>query len=375
MKGSMKVLLLANPGVLGKDGSGDKSQILNTAEELEKLGLDFEVSDDKNIDMMPFDIVHIFQMDWSPGSYFYSQRAKKLGKKIVLSPIHHILSEVKKFDDEYVFGYRRFTKYMFREQHARDTYKMVYRAIFNPSRIPWLVATVFKGLKNMHRIALQNADAVMVQTDVEAEDLERIYGVKIKSVKVPNGVGHQFLEPKPTTAQSQFGEYVLCVGRIEARKNQLSLIKAMKKVRDQVPNLNLLLIGKWSKNHREYSNLIRNELVGSTWVKHLEFVPYSRIPTYFHNAKLTVSASWFESTGLTLLESLFCGTNAVASGKPAREILGNMVEYCAPGDVDSIKEAILKSLSRPTPVLPDDFRTTYTWESVAKKTLEVYRGL
>ena len=82
-----------------------------------------------------------------------------------------------------------------------------------------------------------------------------------------------------------------------------------------------------------------------------------------------------ETTGLTSLEALYCGTNGVASGKRAQELLGTLVSYCEPSSVKSISSAIIDQYNKPRPVISDDFRKTFTWENAAIKTLNVYREL
>ena len=106
-----------------------------------------------------------------------------------------------------------------------------------------------------------------------------------------------------------------------------------------------------------------------------EKVSYEQMPHYYHFAKVGVSASWFETTGLTSLEALYSGTNAVASGERAKECLGELASYCYPYDTDSIQHAIEKEYYAPRPVVPDGLLKEYTWENAARKTLAVYEEL
>jgi glycosyltransferase involved in cell wall biosynthesis len=99
------------------------------------------------------------------------------------------------------------------------------------------------------------------------------------------------------------------------------------------------------------------------------------MPAYYTFAKVCVMASWFETTGLTLLEALFCGTNAVASSPRAKEILGDYASYCKPWDVESIKKAIGEQFYAKRPQLDESMRQEYTWENAAKKTYKVYKTL
>ena len=104
-------------------------------------------------------------------------------------------------------------------------------------------------------------------------------------------------------------------------------------------------------------------------------MPYEQIPSYYHFAKVGISASWFETTGLTSLEALLVGTNAVACGERAKEYLGRYASYCRPDNVDSIYEALINEYFAGRPKLPSDIINTYTWKNAAIKTLEVYKGL
>ncbi len=380
----MKVLLQGRLRLM-EIGGGDKVQIMNTAAELKKLGVDVDLSFELDADYSRYDIIHVFQLDWTPETYLYAKKAKKLGKPLVLSPIHHSIEEVKKFDDNYVFGIRRIAKILLSDQHQRDTLKNINRALTDPlKRFPTLLS-MFMGLKNMHTKTLNLADYVLVQTNFEAKDLEETYGVKLKWSKVPNGVGEQFIqgdydetffnEVQREHALSE--DYIICVGRIEPRKNQLSIIEAVAKLRELgKTNADLLFVGtQSSKNHLEYVLRFRAALRKYPWVKFVGYVPYIKMPVMFKHAKVCVSASWFESTGLTSIEALFCGTNAVAAGIPAHECLGDLVTYCEPQDVASISNAVEIELSKNRPNAPGEFLADYTWTNAAKKTLAVYNEI
>jgi len=374
----MKVLMVGRIGLM-EVGGGDKVQIMNTAKELEKLGVEVDIRTSLDVDMVPYDLVHVFQLDWTPETYFYAKKAKKAKKPLILSPIHHSVEEVKKFEENYAFDLRRLSKFLFKEQHSRDTFKNVYRSFFNPAKAIPTIKSIFIGLKKMHQKTLSLSDVVLVQTDLEAWDLKKTYGVDFKWVKIPNGVGEQFL--KQSGLENPFKKdnlenYILCVGRIEPRKNQLSIIAAVKLARKEIgKDLRLVFIGKKSnRRHLEYVSRFNKQLKESHWITHVEQVPYEQMPSYYHFAKAGVSASWFETTGLTSLEALFCGANAVAAGDRAKEYLGKNAFYCSPDDVNSIKEAIIKAYNANPPVIPEDMKRNYTWENAARKTLEVYKN-
>jgi glycosyltransferase involved in cell wall biosynthesis len=357
-------------------GGGDKVQVENTAKELRKLGVEVDISTTLSTDIQKYDIIHIFQLDWMSETYFYALKAKKFNKPIVLSPIHHNVEEVQRFDDEYTFGLRKIGKYLFRDQHNRDTLKNVYRAVHDGKKIPTALASVFLGLKNMHTKTLKISDRVLVQTALEAKDLVKTYGVNINWTKVPNGVGDHFFANSEPENPLDIEDYILCVGRIEARKNQLSIIEAVEElIKEEEMDVNLVFIGRKNNNHSEYTQIFDRKVAQNNWITYLPEVPYLDIPPYFKYAKVCVSASWFETSGLTSLDALFMGTNVVAAGDRAKEFLGSYASYCDPGDVMSIKSAMSKELSAPRPKLDEHFKKEYTWKRCAELTKEVYEDL
>ena len=373
----MKVLMLGRIGLL-TGGGGDLVQVQQTAEELKKLGVEVDIKTSLNVDVRPYDIVHVFQLDWSADNYFYSKLAKKQGKILVLSPIHHNIDEVKKFDDLYAFDYRRISKILFKNQFSRDVFKSLYRSIFDLKKLKPVLYSIFLGLKKMHIVSLKLSDAVLVQTNAEARDLERTYGLKLKKwAIVVNGVGRPYQEEREYKNPFKFEDYIFCVGRIEPRKNQLSIIEAVDKLRkEENLDLKLVFVGRFNLlNQIEYTLRFKNEIKKHDWITHVQKVPYKEMPDYFHFAKVGVSASWFETTGLTSLEALYSGANAVAAGERAKEFLGDYASYCLPDDIDSIKEAIKKEYFAKRPKLSAKIKSEYTWENAAKQTLEVYNEL
>ena len=372
----MKVLFLARSDLYTVSG-GDTVQIENTAKELRSLGVVVDVATHLGAEIAKYDLVHIFQLDWIPETYFYVKEAKKAGKPIVLSPIHHAELEVKKFDDKYTFGLRKLVGFFVRKQEHRDILKNVYRSLFDHSKLVPTIKGALYGYRKAQKEALELSDIVLVQTDKEAEDLKRTYNVDFKWQKVVNGVSDQFLHAGEFNNKLGFIDYIICVGRIEARKNQLNIIEAVKLLREDkdFSDTRLVFLGRRSSYHKSYIAKFDRELRDNDWIVHPGFIPQEDIPSYYHFAKVGISASWFETTGLTSLEALFCGTNVVASGERAKELLGELAVYCDPADVVSIKTALVTAFRRDAPKVPDEFRKLYTWQTTAKQTLEVYRAL
>jgi len=372
----VKILMLARSDIFSVPG-GDTVQIQNTAQELKKLGVEVDVVADSKVDITKYDLVHVFQLDWIPETYFYVVKAQKHGKPIVLSPIHHAEREVKKFDDVYTFGLRRLVGLVVKKQEHRDILKNIYRSFHNKAKLLPTLKGAYFGYRKSQREALITSNIVLVQTNCEAQDLKTTYGVDFKWEKVVNGVSEQFLVSQAYQNKLGITNYIICVGRIEARKNQLTIIEAVKVLRreEEFKDIKLVFLGKRSEHHKSYIAKFDGALKENSWIVHPGFIPQEDIPSYYHFAKVGISASWFETTGLTSLEALFCGTNVVASGARAKELLGDLAVYCDPASVVSVTNALRQAYQRVVAPVPASFRQEYTWANAASQTLAVYRQL
>ena len=257
----------------------------------------------------------------------------------------------------------------------RDTFKNVYRSFTDAKKLLPTLFSVFYGFRKMQKEVLEKSDIVLVQTKLEAQDLERTFNTKLDYRVVQNGVSPEFNSKIKYPNPVGFENYIISVGRIEPRKNQLNLIKAVHLLREkEKKDLQLVLIGKISKfKHFEYTAIFNKYLKENNWIHHFEKVSYSEMPAFYQHAKVGVSASWFETTGLTSLEALFCGANAVASGERARECLKDYAFYCHPENIENISDAISRALVALRPEIAPEFASAYTWEKAADKTLSAYR--
>ncbi len=166
---------------------------------------------------------------------------------------------------------------------------------------------------------------------------------------------------------------LLYIGRIDKRKGIEFLIRSMPLVREQIPDVQLLVGGKGShlgkmKNLVDQLHLERN-------VTFLGFVPDDKLNELYNRAHCVVVPSIFEGFGITVIEALAAGTRVIGTDSDGiREILqsgesGGLVPY---GDHHALAEAIVSELRTPQKVR--ELQRKYRVEQFRKGYMEVLEG-
>jgi Flp pilus assembly protein TadD len=161
-------------------------------------------------------------------------------------------------------------------------------------------------------------------------------------------------------------DYVLCVARLEPRKNQLMLLEAL---RDD-PRPVVLVAGDFSYAP-DYATLCRElRRRGRTLV--VGRLDSTMLAAAFREAAVHCLPSWYELPGLVSLEAASYGTPVAASSwGAARDYLGETIAYLEPDDPDSIARALDAAVRMPAGAAALQARQ-YTWERTAAETIALY---
>jgi glycosyltransferase involved in cell wall biosynthesis len=191
--------------------------------------------------------------------------------------------------------------------------------------------------------------------------------VKAPSAVVPIAVDPTLFNPDFSAPAKEFNECILSVGRIERRKCQLQLVRALKGT-----GLRLVLIGKPGPNQIAYFEQIKREIDDSVTI--LDHVEHSSLGQYYATCKVHALVSWMETAGMSSLEAAAMGANIVITDKgDTRDYFGDLAYYCSPDSVASIREALLRAHSAPrSTLLQERVLNNYTWAHAAEGTFAAY---
>lgn len=228
-----------------------------------------------------------------------------------------------------------------------------------------------------HQFSL--ADRVIANSIAECETLARVFDLpREKFVSVLNGVDDIFFEPVPETlfhtAFEIAGPFVLNVGNIEPRKNQLALIRAMK----QLPDLRLVLIGH--ERDPVYAAACRDE--GGDQVSFLGPIAHDNplLRSAYAACDVFCLPSTLETPGLAGLEAFATGARlAITEVGSTREYFGESpnVQFLNPDSVPSIAEAITRARNAaPGAALTgQNKRHDLSWSAITRNLADTYSSL
>ena len=390
----MKVLYLSRVDLYNPRG-GDTFQMEKTKESIEKLYPEIKIDISTEIkpkNIAKYDLVHIFNLDWVCESYPQMLYAKKHGKKVILSAIHHAESEVKLYEQKARYDIRRIYNVIFMSQPIRDMWKNLYRSVFFPTKLAPTLLQFKVGIRNEQKQLVTKSDLVLVQTEAEADDIKKDFNVAdFKYAKVINGVdaglftastSHGFTQ----LIKSNFNiditdkKIILNVGRIEPRKNQLFLMSAFNQLKTEGKlddSWYLIFIGDATSKSLEYKFRFKQLLMNSANIIYLGKQPQKIVASAMTHKGIYVHPSWFETTGLVCMEAIAGGMQVVASGTRLYEYFGNEISYCLPDQIASLKDAILalKDDLGASDSLKNKVINDYSWDVAARETVAVYNRL
>ncbi|MEM0117527.1 MAG: glycosyltransferase family 4 protein [Conexivisphaerales archaeon] len=246
------------------------------------------------------------------------------------------------------------------------------------------------------RVLWSAADRVLAVSKSSADDIISVYGINPERVKVVyNGVDTDIFRPvdkmqAPEQVRKLFGKrIVLFVGHFGLRKGIFLLIRALGRIKKEIPDAHLLCIGgvpKWLRN-REYWDLLRKEIEKNDVtdsVTLLDKIPNQELPAVYSASEIFVLPSYYETFSKVCLEAMACEKPVISTnmgGLPevvVNGVTGKLVPY---GSVNALTQAVIE-------LLQDEKRSRqmgregrrrvlsfFTWSAVAERIQHVYEEL
>lgn len=337
---------------------GDTIQVMKTAEELKKLGVQAEVFRASDaIDYDRFDLLHFFNII-RPSDHLY--HINKSHKPFVISTIYLEYTDFDRLGRDprhrFFFGMlndsvSEYVKNLFRFYKKQD--KMI-----SPEYL-W-------GHRRAIKKILGRAAAILPNSKSELHRIIRDFDYAGESVVVPNGVDLEVFRNLPQGITRE--QKVISVAQVFGMKNQHAVIESCKKLGVPVE-----IIGNPPPNHTGYFNYCKK--IADKDVTFTGFIPQQKLVEHYASAKVHALPSWFETTGLSSLEAGAMGCNIVVSPNgDTRDYFDGHAWFGSPEDQASIDKAISDALESPVDLsFRDIVLENYTWKKAAEVTYTAYQ--
>ena len=324
----MKVLLCVRQDYY-RSFAMDSMKVIKTAEYLRKLGVTVDINDGGIYDYSSYDIVHLFNIDTAGETYRYYKIAHFYKKNIVISPMHW---DMKK-------------------------YHTINNKIDN--------IKLYEKCSSYKEEILKKSKVIVCNSELEKDLIQKEFNVNSQCSVIYNGVEVED-EDIPLynfTERYNLNNYVLCVGRISASKNQLALCDICAQLGKQ-----LVLIGSVENN--EYLK----QCTSFNNVVYLGFMDSYNVYNAYRFAKVHVNPSFVGMPGLSSLEAAASGCNVVSTQEGcAKEYFKDMALYCDPYDNNSIYDAVKKGFEkRKDSKLKNYVNENYKWEKLINDLYKTY---
>ncbi|KAA3436409.1 glycosyltransferase family 4 protein [Rufibacter hautae] len=220
-------------------------------------------------------------------------------------------------------------------------------------RFPELYPTIDRYIyRKKFKDACDSAHQIIAISEQTAQDLEEFFGVgreKVQVVYQDCDPVFQLIPEKEaqTEVRQKYGlpsQFILCVGTLERRKNQLHLLKGWHAAGAPIP---VVFIGRKTEYYQEIQDFIAQHSLADK-VLFLPYIPFQELPIIYQLATLFVYPSIFEGFGIPIVEALNSGVPVITStGSCFSEAGGPATRYVSPTDVEGMAHAIQEVLSSP----------------------------
>lgn len=301
---------------------GGEVQLLKTKAALQKLGVNIKLFNLWAPQFDTVDIVHHFSLLGDPLHFCIS--AKKINLPVVVSPI------------------------LWLEKHRKDyPFSIIGRV-------------------------LDMCDLVLVNSQSELQQISNFFKIdKNKFFITRNGVEPVFAKKiSPDLFRKEFGinrPFLLNVGNIEGRKNQLALIRVTKKI-----GIDLIMLGH--VRDKNYLNKCLQE--GNKCVRYLGYIKHASplLRSAYSACELFVLPSHMETPGLAALEAAAAQAKILVTEEGStKEYFQDMATYVNPYDENDIYKGIISALNKEkNPLLQKHILENFTWEKTAQQVMGAY---
>lgn len=365
----MKVVFCVRHNFHSSPG-GAQIQIMKTSAGLKKLGVECDIiTSPAGVDWEKYDIIHLSDLTWVYDLLRYLECLKNVRKPKVLSTIYW------PFDD-YAANGAPFIQRMIFKLFGVNGFEFAKAAVkcVTQRNLVYLRGVTRSYIGNQRSIANQ-VDWFLPNAETEQQAMNHRLGLNKTNYSVVNNAIDVSLFDvlRSVKTYEKVPNTVVCVGRIDPRKNQMALLNALYSDRD----IRITFIGQPGPNSRGYAEELKKRAEVRGNVEFLMQMPQREVFEHLLTSQVHALPSWVETPGLVSLEAAYADCSIVVGKRGSvGDYFRDYAWYCEPDSPESIRKAVLEALqNKPSQGLKTLIRQEYSWDYAAKQTYEAYQTI
>jgi len=319
-------------------------------------------------------------MDVGGGGQVIRDIATHLSEFADIAPLDYMSKNID-FDVFIYFGCTYFSPEVLNTFKQRGI-KIIIYPIFDRMKPVWqmkffkpLLKFPILNIYSLRNKIISAGDVIIAGNYSEKRDLIEIYNIDPSKIHVLHyGVNDEIFKKDTEISSSLFVEkygwkdFVFCpAAAITKRKNQISLIKALKGT-----GLKLVLNNTQAiepEIAEEFASLTHND----PNILCLEKLSFEMLISAYKSAKVSVSVSQAETAGLVNLEAAYLGCNIVVSNLEAlQEYVGKIADFVDQNNIEDIRKKVLSSFDRSFREADKEFVLyNYSWAGYTQNLIEL----
>ena len=377
--GDAKLKVLMTNTYLPRVAGGDMGQIKKVAESLRRAGVDVDVRYQAHPDPTGYDIVHVHNL-WFPSQTLPQVKGIRTqcpNVPVALTPIYWDMAEKSWAEQAIPVIFDKGRKTQVRQAYlqalADGSLEIGGHKRSESSSNP------YPGFEDYQRQIVKSVGWLLPQSRAEWQLIREKFEVDTPATLVTNGAERGLFEvATPDMFRQQFDvprDFVLTVGLVEVRKNQLLLLEALRGT-----GVHTVVVGR----NYDQGYLAHCREVGGPNVTFIEHMPHEVLASAMKAARVFALPSWMECAAIASLEAAVAGCPIVVGDRTSeKEVFGDAAYLCDPADVSCIQRAVLEAWQeRDNPQviakrtgLQQRLAEECTWTNAARQTLDGYEGL
>ena len=248
----------------------------------------------------------------------------------------------------------------------------------NPSKNP----VVFKLKQQVYgrviKNVAKNSAVIITPSKFVARDVARFANIRPGKIAVTSEAADRITVPAQQVPRLGGKRFIMYVGRATPHKNLRRLIGAFEILRKSNPDLMLVLAGKFDANYHRLEALVSRKRMADA-VVFPGFVSDGELRWLYDNTEAYVFPSLSEGFGLPGLEAMVQAAPVVSSNASCLpEVYGDGAHYFDPKITYDIAQKISNVINDRSlrNILTKKGRiqaAKYSWQTMAKQTLAIYR--